>query len=123
MRRTIMRYMNLSFILTLRLLCLPVKKRFPTLEHLEGAGILLKGEREIFDLLDEKAGHPKYWMPLVWAGSIVARARKEGRILNDYAALKLTEKIDGYRSLLGGLLNYDWVTVPLVYTQVSWISS
>ena len=42
MRRTIMRYLNLSFILTMRLVCLPVKKRFPTLEHLVDAGILQK---------------------------------------------------------------------------------
>ena len=40
MRRTIIRYINLCLILTFRLICLPVKKRFPTLQHLEDAGIL-----------------------------------------------------------------------------------
>jgi len=47
MRRTIVRYLNLGFILTLRLTCLPVKKRFPTLEHLVEAGILEEKEREV----------------------------------------------------------------------------
>ena len=47
MRRTIMRYINLSLILTLRLICLPVKKRFPLYDHLVEAGILEKGEKKV----------------------------------------------------------------------------
>ena len=47
MRRTIMRYINLSLILTLRLVCLPVKKRFPHYDHLVEAGILEKGEKKV----------------------------------------------------------------------------
>ena len=70
------------------------------------------------EVMDEKASHPKYWMPLVWAGAIVTRARKEKRINSDYDAVKLMEKLDQFRAHTGGLLNYDWVTVPLVYTQV-----
>ena len=37
-------------------------------------------------------------MPLVWAGAIVTRARKEGRITSDYSSIQLLEKIDGFRS-------------------------
>ena len=70
------------------------------------------------EMMDEKASHPKYWMPLVWAGAIVTRARKEKRISSDYVASQLMEKLDQFRGCTGGLLNYDWVTVPLVYTQV-----
>ena len=47
MRRTIVRYLNLTYVLTLRLICLPVKKRFPTLEHLVEAGILLDNEKKV----------------------------------------------------------------------------
>ena len=36
-----------SFVLTLRLMCLPVKKRFPTLDHLVEAGILTEGEKKV----------------------------------------------------------------------------
>jgi len=42
-----MRYINLSLILTLRLICLPVKKRFPHYDHLVEAGILEKGEKKV----------------------------------------------------------------------------
>ena len=65
MRRTIIRYINLCLILTFRLICLPVKKRFPTLQHLEDAGILQGRERQIFEKMDQDVSHhPKYWMPL-----------------------------------------------------------
>ncbi len=47
MRRTIVRYINLSNIMVLRLTCLPVKKRFPTLHHLVEAGILMEGEKKV----------------------------------------------------------------------------
>jgi hypothetical protein len=47
MRRSIVRYLNLSLILTLRLICLPVKKRFPTLDHLVEGGILMEGEKKV----------------------------------------------------------------------------
>ena len=42
-----MRYINLSLILTLRLVCLPVKKRFPQYDHLVEAGILEKEEKKV----------------------------------------------------------------------------
>lgn len=38
MRRTIMRYVNLSYIMILTMVSTRVKKRFPTLEHLVEAG-------------------------------------------------------------------------------------
>jgi bestrophin-3 len=47
MRRTVVRYLNLSFIMILRLICLPVRKRFPTLEHLVDAGILMEEEKRV----------------------------------------------------------------------------
>ena len=47
LRRSIIRYMNLGLILTLRLISLPVKKRFPTLQHLVDAGFLMETERQV----------------------------------------------------------------------------
>lgn len=39
MRRTIMRYVNLSYIMILTMVSTRVKKRFPTLDHLVDAGM------------------------------------------------------------------------------------
>ncbi|XP_075726453.1 bestrophin-2 [Rhipicephalus microplus] len=117
MRRTIMRYANLSSIITLRCISPPVKKRFPTLDHLVDAGLLLGNEREVFEQL--KTNHSTYWMPLVWASSIASRARKEGRIRDDFALKTVVDEIARYRSNCGSLFNYDWISIPLVYTQVT----
>ncbi len=57
-------------------------------------------------------------MPLKWACSVAKRARKENRIKNDHLFTELINQIDKFRAKAGALLNYDWVPVPLVYTQV-----
>ena len=62
--------------------------------------------------------HPKYWMSLVWAGAVVTRAKKEGRISDQFAFQTIITEINKFRSGCGGLLDYDWISVPLVYTQV-----
>lgn len=95
-----------------------VKKRFPTLDHMVKAGFMKEEEKKIFEMMDIKTSHPKYWMPLVWAGSIVTRARKEGRVKDDFAMKTLVDEISKFRAKCGELLNYDWISVPLVYTQV-----
>lgn len=118
MRRTIMRYVNLSYVLILSMISTRVKKRFPTLEHMVDAGVMLPGEKKIFDDLNSRSSHHKYWMPLVWAGSVIARARKEGRIRDDFAVKTLLDELCNFRSKCGALNAYDWVNIPLVYTQV-----
>ncbi|KAK6628956.1 hypothetical protein RUM43_002773 [Polyplax serrata] len=118
MRRTIMRYVNLSLLLTLRMISPRVKKRFPTLDHVVEAGWMLPGEKKIFEDLEHKTPHTKYWMPLVWAGGIVTRARKENRIKDDFALKTLIDELNIFRGGCGGMLNYDWISIPLVYTQV-----
>ena len=116
MRRTIMRYMCLSFTLTLSSISTAVKKRFPTLDHITESGIMLPNEQVILE--DIKTPHSKYFIPLVWATSLISRARKEGRIKDDFAVKTLIDEINNFRGSLGTLYNYDWISVPLVYTQV-----
>lgn len=118
MRRTVMRYVNLSLVLTLRMVSPRVKMRFPTMEHLVEAGFLQPNEMKIFEDLERKTNHPKYWMPLVWASSILTRARKENRITNDFSLKTLIDELNIFRTGCGKLLSYDWISIPLVYTQV-----
>ena len=63
-------------------------------------------------------GHPKYWISLVWAGAVVTRAKKEGKIKDEFAFQTIIKEINDFRSNCGGLLAYDWIQIPLVYTQV-----
>ena len=88
------------------------------LKSINPAGFMTSNEKKIFDDLMLSFSHPLYWMPLVWAGSIITRARKEGRIRDDFALKTLLDSVNSFRGGLGGLLGYDMISIPLVYTQV-----
>ncbi|XP_075214410.1 bestrophin-4-like isoform X2 [Lycorma delicatula] len=119
MRRTIMRYVCLCLTMVFSMISPRVKKRFPTLDHFVEAGLLLENEKGIVvDLNDKFPRHSKHWLPIVWAASIVTRARKEGRIRDDFAVKTIIDELNKFRGQCGLLLNYDSISVPLVYTQV-----
>ncbi|KFP37681.1 Bestrophin-3, partial [Chlamydotis macqueenii] len=116
LRRTLMRYVNLTSLLIFRSVSTAVYKRFPTMDHVVGAGFMTRYERKIFD--DLKSPHLKYWVPFVWFGNLASKARKEGRIRDSVDLQTLMNEMNKYRSWCSLLFGYDWVGVPLVYTQV-----
>ncbi|XP_065160484.1 bestrophin homolog 15 isoform X1 [Atheta coriaria] len=118
MRRNIVRYAVLAYVITLQRVSLRVKKRFPSWQHVVDSGLMLESERKIFELMDGKTPMSKYWMPLVWATNIINRARKEGMITSDHIVQTLLTELSDIRRRLGALIGYDTVCVPLVYTQV-----
>ncbi|CAH0560100.1 unnamed protein product [Brassicogethes aeneus] len=118
-RRTVVRYACVSFTITLTLMSPKVKKRFPTLNHFVDAGLITKEEKQIMQELDtEYPSYSKYWLPLAWATSIVTRAKHEGLILDNETMVTIIEELNLFRTKCGGMLDYDWISVPLVYTQV-----
>lgn len=119
MRRTIMRYVCLCFTMVLTNISPRVKKRFPTIDHLVEAGLLNENEHKIMHDLNQKfPRHSKHWLPIVWAASIVTRARKEGRCRDDFAVKTIIDELNKFRGQCGLLISYDTISIPLVYTQV-----
>ncbi|XP_052848386.1 bestrophin-4-like isoform X1 [Drosophila gunungcola] len=119
MRRTILRYVCLCQVIVFTMIAPRVKRRFPTYNQIIEAGFLLENEKKIIETLDQAfPSYPKHWMPIVWAASIVMRARRENKIRDDYAVKTIIDELNHFRGRCGFLLYYDWVTVPLVYTQV-----
>ncbi|XP_005039495.1 PREDICTED: bestrophin-3 isoform X1 [Ficedula albicollis] len=116
LRRTLMRYVNLTSLLIFRSVSTAVYKRFPTMDHVVGAGFMTKYERKLFD--DLKSPHLKYWVPFVWFGNLASKARKEGRIRDSVDLQTLMNEMNKFRSWCSLLFGYDWVGIPLVYTQV-----
>lgn len=53
------------------------------------SGFLTDSEMDALTSL--KTTPNKYFVPLVWAGSVVTRARKEGRIKDDFAVKTLID--------------------------------
>ncbi|XP_060050932.1 bestrophin-3 isoform X2 [Erinaceus europaeus] len=116
LRRTLMRYVNLTSLLIFRSVSTAVYKRFPTMDHVVEAGFMTADERKSFDRL--KSPHLKYWVPFIWFGNLAAKARKEGRIRDSVDLQSLMTEMNRYRSWCSLLFGYDWVGIPLVYTQV-----
>lgn len=116
LRRTLMRYANLASVLVLRSVSTRVLKRFPTMEHVVDAGFMSQEERKKFENL--KSDFNKYWVPCVWFTNLAAQARKDGRIRDDIALGLLLEELNKYRAKCSMLFHYDWISIPLVYTQV-----
>ena len=59
----------------------------------------------------------KWFLPLVWATDICARALAEGKV-RPQTVKTLVGELVHIRENLMGIINHDWVSVPLVYTQV-----
>ncbi|XP_051827584.1 bestrophin-2 [Antechinus flavipes] len=115
-RRTLMRYAGLSAVLILRSVSTAVFKRFPTIDHVVEAGFMTREERKKYESLN--SSYNKYWVPCVWFANLAAQARKEGRIRDSSTFKLLMEKLEEFRGKCGMLFHYDWISVPLVYTQV-----
>jgi len=58
-------------------------------------------------------------MPLVWATNILEAARAETLINNDPGMQTILNEVSSIRKGLTGVQFYDTISVPLVYTQVS----
>lgn len=114
-----MRYVCLCLTMVLTNVSPRVKKRFPTMQHLVDAGLLVENERIVMEQFNSRFTHySKHWMPIVWAASIVTRARKEGRIRDDFAVKTIIDELNIFRGKAGLLISFDTISVPLVYTQV-----
>ncbi|XP_025101925.1 LOW QUALITY PROTEIN: bestrophin-1-like [Pomacea canaliculata] len=116
MRRTVARYMLFGLILIMRAVSVAVMKRFPTMDHIIEAGFVTKEEAEAYEAVQCK--YLKFWVPLMWANNIIARARHEARIETEFGLRMILEQLADFRDKCSICFVYDWITIPLVYTQV-----
>ncbi|KAJ8044463.1 Bestrophin-2 [Holothuria leucospilota] len=121
LRRALARYVNLSAILIYRLCSKRVKKRFPTFQHLVEAGVMTSKEKDIIKKLP--TDNPKYWVPCTWFVNLVREIRKEGRIESDPAMKTIIDELNNFLNKCDELYGFDWIIVPLVYTQVVTIAT
>ncbi|CAK9807857.1 BEST2 [Anthophora plagiata] len=116
-RRTLMRYLNLSLILVLRSISSAVKKRFPTLDHVVDSGFMTSLELELF-LAVPSLEFNTYWIPCTWFINLLKEARQYHRIPDPQGLKLIMEEFNEFRTKCGLLWSYDWISIPLVYTQV-----
>ncbi|XP_017937285.1 bestrophin-1 [Manacus vitellinus] len=116
LRRTLMRYSNLVSVLILRSVSTAVYKRFPSMEHVVRAGLMTPEEHKKFESLNSP--HNKFWIPCVWFSNLAVKARNDGRIRDSVLLQGILNELNTLRSQCGRLYGYDWISIPLVYTQV-----
>ncbi|XP_041637270.1 bestrophin-3-like [Cheilinus undulatus] len=116
LRRTMVRYVNLTSLLIFRSVSTAVCKRFPTMDHVVEAGFMTPEERKLFE--NVPSPHLKYWIPTVWFTNLASKARQEGRIQDSIDLQNILTEMNKFRTWCATLFGYDWVGIPLVYTQV-----
>ncbi|KAK6963416.1 Bestrophin-3 [Biomphalaria glabrata] len=116
MRRSVARYVLFGLILICRAVSVSVMKRFPTIDHIVQAGFITKEEAEMYEKV--QCRYLKFWVPMMWANQVLVTARREGRIQTDFGLRMVIECLADFRDKCSVCFVYDWITVPLVYTQV-----
>ncbi|KHN85333.1 Uncharacterized protein F32G8.4 [Toxocara canis] len=122
-RRTIARYALLSAVLAWRSISLRVLKRYPTDEHLVQSGLLTRDEEKMLNAIRvEIDPHQKWFVPLNWIQTMVVRCFEKGTLTHTNEMRVILDSLEKYRQGFFQLFIYDWITIPLVYTQVASIS-
>lgn len=116
LRRNLLRYVQLSSMLVYRLMSPTIMERFPELQDLVTDGYMSQRECDLYEACDSV--HWKYWIPFTWFSGRLAQGFDEGRIRSSVGYKQILEELNIVRSQLGTLVGYDWVNIPLVYTQV-----
>ncbi|XP_017803806.1 bestrophin-1 isoform X3 [Papio anubis] len=117
LRRTLIRYANLGNVLILRSVSTAVYKRFPSAQHLVQAGFMTPAEHKQLEKLS--LPHNMFWVPWVWFANLSMKAWLGGRIRDPILLQSLLNEMNTLRTQCGHLYAYDWISIPLVYTQVA----
>ena len=118
-----MRYINVSFILVFRLVSQKVNNRFPSLQSLIDAKLLLEHEAKRLQEIETRTPHEATWTPILWALKLIQRARTQNKIQIEAPVFaSLVTSFDYVEQCNRTILNYGWVNFPLAYTQVATLS-
>jgi len=121
-RRTVVRYLVLAYVLCLRRISSRVRNRCPDMDSLLASCLIRKDEVALIGDEEQckigRHGGSNWWLPIKWSISIMRESHFEGRMANAPAYVSIVNAISSFRKSLTGVVTYGHVTVPLVYTQV-----
>ena len=121
-RKTIVRYCLLSYVLCLRRISSRLRQEYPSMEHLVTASLVRKDEAAVIgeeNPEDMKSyGGSNWWLPIKWSIDIIGKAQVDGRIQNPVSYQFLVGKVCDFRKQLEEVAAYSHTTIPLIYTQV-----
>ncbi|XP_075260190.1 bestrophin-3-like isoform X2 [Convolutriloba macropyga] len=136
--QTVSRYMHLSLAMVMRDICyqfrhLMQKRRLTFVDmglasesemrQLYSTSELMPHELQKLNWPNKKNEEKRtaswnWWVPSVWASRLVRDAYDKGYVDSRENLEAIYKKIHDYKGLLGGLIGFDSIPVPLPYTQV-----
>ncbi|KAL3078692.1 hypothetical protein niasHT_034842 [Heterodera trifolii] len=119
-RRNFIRYLCLTQVLVLRDISIRVRRRFPAMKSLVEAGYIQEHELRMMESIQN--GFPRYWVPIHWVFTLAHQLMRRGRMTPGQMEMILNES-RAFREKLQMLINYDWVPVPLAYSQVVFLAT
>mmetsp|Transcript_11869 Transcript_11869/g.16084 ORF Transcript_11869/g.16084 Transcript_11869/m.16084 type:complete len:451 (+) Transcript_11869:74-1426(+) len=119
-RRSMVRYLNLSFAFSAIGCGKRMRKVYPTLQDLVDAGLMTQGEKMVIkEAMSGMLQHnSSWWIPMTWCSNLIIHAQEQGRIKNDRMVQLLMTELLAYRQACAHMFDFDMVGVPLIYTQV-----
>jgi len=118
-RRTVIRYCLLSYVLCIRRLSVRLRKRFPSMQEIIRTGLIRPDEAErVGEENSPEMYGSNWWMPLKWSTELLSGAMKDGQVKSPPGYNGLLGQIATFRSSLTKVATYGHIPVPLVYTQV-----
>ena len=90
------------------------------MNHLVEAGLMTEKEMVNLKAVNERSEFLRYvhWIPLSCASSLVVNAYEQEYIKTEGFVRDIEEEILTVKKKLGDTLGYDWINLPVLYTQV-----
>ncbi|CAI5453048.1 unnamed protein product [Caenorhabditis angaria] len=114
-RQTIARWSTLQAAIAWAGISVRTLKRFPTERHMVAAKIMTEEEYDLYMSTDAPQG--KWFVPTIWIINLIKKQKQEGKI-DSVQMDMLLKMVYSYRDGFAMLFVYDWIKIPLVYTQV-----
>lgn len=122
-KKNLLRYISLASFLVFMKVSTPVKAKFKNKARLVEMKYMTQEENALMESCKQKSNHWNYWVPFLWYTNLVTKCESEGRVITKPQFSNCINAMNSYREELRNLVSYDWVNIPLVYTQVVTIAT
>merc|ERR1711953_627635 len=117
---TVMRYMVLSYVLSVRRISKVVQNIFPGNEELLKSRLLTEEELEL--MVSEGDLEKVWWIPISWAMNLTKVAKNKLKIIpSDHK--EIIRALVRFKEGLESVEGYDHIPVPPVYSQVVYVAT
>ncbi|CAP28972.2 Protein CBG09639 [Caenorhabditis briggsae] len=114
-RQTIARWSSLQAAIAWSGVSVKTLKRFPTERHMVASKLMTEEEYDLY--MNTEAPHGKWFIPILWIVNLIKKQKQKG-VIDSIQMDMLLKQVYSYRDGFAMLFVYDWIKIPLVYTQV-----